>query len=189
MAATPSAEDGMLAAFPDSPAAERARFLRARKGKLDAAVVMLRDHLAWRASTLPPPQGTPLLGKGLPLWNTIQPAMLAVDGTRVLLTLAAMCDPEVATPEEYALAAAVLIDESLPRDEEQFITIVVDVGGVKSGANAAPKKLFSVIRELSRVLSSETSERPPCLSAPSTHSTAATHNLPRTASLCHRQLP
>lgn len=148
----------MLSLFPESPAPERARFLRARNGKLDAAAGMLRDHLEWRAKNLPPPPDAPLHGKGLPPWITMHDSMRAIDGTPILLALAAMCDPEAGTPEMYALASAVLLDAHLPRDSNQFITIVVDVGGVRGGANAPPSKLFAIIRELSRVLSSEKSE-------------------------------
>ena len=102
----------LLDMFPDSPEAERARFLRARKGKVSEAAAMLRAHLEWREASLPPPAGAPLLGKGLPKWNVMDDSlgMKGVDGEPILLTLAALCDPTVGTPAEYAFAAAVLLD-------------------------------------------------------------------------------
>ncbi|KAL1519693.1 hypothetical protein AB1Y20_023203 [Prymnesium parvum] len=145
----------MEALFPDSPEAERARFLRARNGNVDEAAAQLRTYLKWRAESYPPAPGTLLLGKGLPPWNLMGEglAMRGVDGTPVLLSLAAMADPEVGTPAQYAYAAAMLLEENLPRDTEQLITIVVDVGGIHpGGANAPVSKLIPIIRELSRVL-------------------------------------
>jgi len=151
--------EALLAHFPDSPEAERARFMRARKGKVDAASSMLRAHVEWRAASLPPPADAKLLGQGLPPWNVMMDKMMACDGTRVLLAMAAMCDPDAGTPAEYALAAAVLLDQHLPRNQEELLTIVVDVGGVDGGANIAPSKLFGVIKQLSNVLSNNFPER------------------------------
>eukprot|EP00326_Haptolina_ericina_P042400 CAMPEP_0181258540 /NCGR_PEP_ID=MMETSP1096-20121128/50832_1 /TAXON_ID=156174 ORGANISM="Chrysochromulina ericina, Strain CCMP281" /NCGR_SAMPLE_ID=MMETSP1096 /ASSEMBLY_ACC=CAM_ASM_000453 /LENGTH=228 /DNA_ID=CAMNT_0023356931 /DNA_START=1 /DNA_END=688 /DNA_ORIENTATION=+ len=86
-------------------------------------------------------------------------ATCAADGTPVVLTLAALCDADAGSPAQYALAAGILLDDHLPRDAEQYVTIVVDVGGVKGGANQTPKRLIPIIRELSRVLSSNFPER------------------------------
>jgi hypothetical protein len=96
----------MAAEFPDSPVAERARFLRARKGKAEAAATMLRLHHEWRNQAIPPPPGTLLLGRGLPPWLTMPEATCAADGTPVVLTLAALCDADAGSPAQYALAGA-----------------------------------------------------------------------------------
>lgn len=152
----------MQSLFPDSPQAERARFLRARNESASEAAAMLRAHLDWRAEHLPPPPGTPLFGNGLPPWILLNDSMgiRGLDGTPVVLTLAAMADAEVATPAQYAHATAVLLDHFLPRDEEQLITMIVDVGGIHpGGTNSSVSKLYPIIRELSRVLAPNFPER------------------------------
>ena len=62
-------DDVSLAALatqcPTSTAAERRRFLRARKGKLDAAAEMLTGNLTWREEQLPQP-----VPAAMPMWIT-----------------------------------------------------------------------------------------------------------------------
>lgn len=151
--------DDLLAEFPDSPYAERARFLRARKGKLADASTMLRAHLHWRDTELAKAPTAKQLGKELPEWNVVPAGLRGVDGTLVVVALPALCDPTAATPAEYAFATALLLEQHLPRDSEAAITILSDVGGIAGGVNAAPGKLMSVIRELSKLLSGNYPER------------------------------
>ena len=46
-------------------------------------------------------------------------------------------------------------EQAEPRAARRTDRIVVDVGGIKGGANRTAQKLIGIIKELSRVLSSE----------------------------------
>lgn len=150
----------MEARCPTSTHAERCRFLRARKNNVKAATTLLENHHAWRSKHLPIPATGKRLGRGLTKWIFVPPgAPRAVDGTRVIVALPALCDPQLGTPEEYAIAIGELLDSQLERGREELWTIVVDVAGVSGGANATPYALMKVNRALASLLSVNFPER------------------------------
>ena len=146
-----------MADFPDSPLAERQRFLTARKGDAHAAAKMLQRHLEWRAASLPLPATAPIFGRELPEW--IVPLHECKDGTKLLLALPATCDLALGSASEYAAAAASLLDAIMPRESMDRITILIDVDGVPGGACHTPLRLLPLIRELVVVLAGNFPER------------------------------
>ena len=153
----------LLTACPQSTAAERARFLRARKGNVKAATDLLDAHRRWRKERLPPKLSDKLLGRGVSRWVFVPPSVRAVDDTLVVVALPALIQPKRASAEEHAFAVAVLLEDHLSHDSEERITIIADVGGVSGGGNATPLALMPIIRALSSVLSTAFPERLQCL--------------------------
>jgi len=141
----------------DVPPAERKRFLAARDGDSAAGEEMLQAHLKWRAESLPLPEGRPRVGKGLPEWMFFHGT--ALDGTPLLWINGAMYDGEAATPEEYGLASAALIDGRFARDSDQQCTVLLDVRGGPEWPNPQAYTLLSPIRTITRVLSDNLPER------------------------------
>lgn len=156
-------DEQLATACPNATAAERQRFLRARKGNVKAATEMLDAHLRWREERFPLKPSDKLLGSGLARWVFVPPAVRAVDDTAVLFALPALIQPKRASAEEHAFAVAVLLEDLLRHESEEKITIIADVGGVSGGGNATPLTLMPVIRALSSTLSAAFPERLQCL--------------------------
>jgi len=137
--------------------AEWARFLQARDQDVAAAEEMLQVHLQWRAASLPIPEGQPRVGAGLPSWMFFHGK--GIDDTPLFWINGAMYDPEAAAPEAYALAAAALIDERLPRESPEQCTVLLDVRGGQDWPNPQAYTLLSPIRTITRLLSDNLPER------------------------------
>lgn len=137
------------------PDAERNRFLVARGGDQEAASIMLSEHLAWRAATLPLPP--PRLGEGLP-------GMIVVDGAarsghRTMVMMAAMYDPTLGDVDLYANALAAKFDAVLDRSQSEKIVILADVRGGDGWANPAATSVVPFLRAVSAVMSANFPER------------------------------
>lgn len=122
---TPSCEpDGVNAQalakkYPVLTRPDIVRFLVARKGVLSAAEEMIDKCLAWRSLHFPVTR------------NKIQTAMKtkcffpygnAKDGSPIVYMRGGLYDAALATPEEYVLAAAYVIDYALQQSPTQVIT-------------------------------------------------------------------
>uniref|UniRef100_A0A7S2HZQ1 CRAL-TRIO domain-containing protein n=1 Tax=Haptolina brevifila TaxID=156173 RepID=A0A7S2HZQ1_9EUKA len=149
----------MAEAFPDSPPAERQRFLDARDQNFSKASELLRKHLAFRAASLPPPADQKLIDNGLPHFLIDLADAQSLDGSKVIVAVGAMLDPSFGTPYDYAVATAAFLDPRFPRDSMKRMTLIVDVDGVAGGANAPPTKLMAILREFARVLGNNFPER------------------------------
>jgi len=138
--------------------AEWTRFLTARDQDVAAAEEMLQAHLQWREASLPMPESQPRIGAGLPEWMFFH-GVSRDDATRILWINGAMYDPEAATPEEYALAAAATIEECIPRESPEQCTVLLDVRGGAGWPNPQAYSLLAPIRTITRVLSDHFPER------------------------------
>jgi hypothetical protein len=156
MQATTALSEG----FEDVPEAEWQRFLAARDGEQEEASEMLREHLAWRAASLPLADGSPTLGSGLPAMLVFgEGERRALSGTRVAVFLAAMYDPKLADDDAYTRAIAATLDANLDRAAAEKITLLVDVRGGDGWANPAATSVIPFLRTLSSVLSANFPER------------------------------
>lgn len=122
---------------------------------------MLREHLAWRAATLPLPAGTPALGAGLP--DLLVFDGKARSGHRVAVLMAAMYDPDLADVDTYANAIAAKLDASLDRDVAERVTIIADTRGGDGWANPPATSVVPFMRAVSATLSANFPERLHCL--------------------------
>jgi hypothetical protein len=135
--------------------AELERFLHGSSGDSGKAIKAYEAHLKWRASSLPLPATAPRFGRGepkLPPWVLYLDGVTAIDGSTIVFSPGALCDPDLAKPEEYALAAAELLDSRLPRDESAKFTILIDTKGLKGGANPPAQKLVPYLQKLASVI-------------------------------------
>jgi hypothetical protein len=146
------------AEFSDTTPEERRRFLRARKGDEKAAANQLRNHLKWRAASLPLPDGAARFGAPLPPWIFVD-GVSSADGTPLFFALGSMYDGSLGTAAEYILATAAVLDAHLPRDSETKITLLIDVRGNKGWPNPPPGVLFPYIRAAGAVLGANFPER------------------------------
>ena len=144
---------GMEAATPQ----EQWRFYVARKQCVSATTEMLQSYLQWRAETLPLPPSAPRIGNGLPDWMCFHGH--ARDRTPICHVNGAMYDRNVATPEQYADAAAQLFDDSLPRESLTKVTVLLDVRGDAGWANSPVHHYFPLIRTMAKLLGDNFPER------------------------------
>jgi len=96
----------MMKRFPDSSPSDLERFLEARKGNKDLAIEMYSSHLLWRSKTFPIKRSQVIKAMTC---HCMFPFGTAKDGTPVLFFRHAMYDKNRATPEEYVLAAVVIL--------------------------------------------------------------------------------
>ena len=150
-----------VAGFEAISDAEWQRFLDARDGSVPDASEMLREHLAWRAATLPLPAGAPALGAGLP--DLLVFDGKARSGHRVAVLMAAMYDPDLADVDTYANAIAAKLDASLDRDVSERVTIIADTRGGDGWANPPATSVVPFMRAVSATLSANFPERLHCL--------------------------
>lgn len=144
--------------------AEWARFRAARPGDEDAAREMLSAHLAWRRKHLPLPAGAKQIGAGLPkLITMLGDDRRCRDGTRALLMLGAMYDPDAGTLEEYALAFAHLCEAEVSHDSTERFTVLIDGRGGDGWHNPRPWSLMPFIRTMASMFLANYPERLQCL--------------------------
>jgi hypothetical protein len=152
----PRSSDGLADDVPT--AAEWDRFVAARHGDSDAALEMWKAHVAWRRRTLPLGAGAPAIGNGLPdyvMW--LDGGLRCHGGGLILLTLAAMYESRLGSPEQYATALAALLDSRLPREGHERVTMLIDVRGGHGWPN--PRPSMAVVRALQGVLRAHFPER------------------------------
>ncbi len=125
------------------------RFLVARKGNLEAATEMAEKCLAWRSKSFPVKKSYVASAFGA---KCFFPYGVAKDGTPIVFMRGAFYDCEVATPEQYVLAAAYTIDWSLKQYPDQTsVTVIVHgaliPGAPNQSADTTFIKLFMQVRE------------------------------------------
>ena len=145
--------------FPGSPLEERRRFLVACNGNEAKARSMLQRHLEFRAANLPPPPGTKRLGIELPEWAFQVHGVTSHDGTPIVAVLAGLCEPSAGSPNEFAIATAILVDSLLPRHTAQRITLMIDVDHVEGASNPKPLAGLPYIKAAAALLQSNFPER------------------------------
>jgi hypothetical protein len=140
--------------FPDSDESELVRFLIARKGAVDQAAPMLRAARHWHAVNFPSKlkEIIPALRSGCFFAHG-----KARDGTPTLYFRGALYDSKVATPMQYALAAAYVIDKALAENQQEAVTVIVHVSRLPDAPNEAADLHF--IKSFVKVLSENYPER------------------------------
>jgi hypothetical protein len=141
--------------YPELSRPDIVRFLVARKGVLKAAEEMLGKCLSWRKLNFPL--------KGTQVRNAFRtkcffPFRQAKDGSPIVYMRGGLYDCNVATPEEYVLAAAYTIDWSLRQfPKEVNVTVLVHTATVADGPNQSADTTF--IKLFIQVLSDNYPER------------------------------
>jgi hypothetical protein len=141
--------------YPELSRPDIVRFLVARKGVLKAAEEMLDKCLSWRRLNFPL--------KRTQVRNAFRtkcffPFRQAKDGSPIVYMRGGSYDCNVATPEEYVLAAAYTIDWSLRQfPKEVNVTVLVHTATVADGPNQSADTAF--IKLFIQVLSDNYPER------------------------------
>jgi hypothetical protein len=81
----------------------------------------------------------------------------ALDGTPILFFRGAYYDSKVATPEQYVLAAALIIDVALAQSDQISVTVLVHACGIVGAPNENADMNF--IKKFVQVLSDNYPER------------------------------
>lgn len=140
--------------FPDQSIVDIIRFLIARKGNLEQATKMMRAAVDWHSSHFPSKK------------HEIIPALQtgcffahgkALDGTPILFMRGAFYSSKVATPLQYVLAAAYVIDTVLAESDQICVTVLVHACGVKGAPNESADINF--IKLFVQILSDNYPER------------------------------
>ena len=140
--------------FPDASESEIVRFLIARKGVVEQAATMLRGARLWHATNFPSKlkELIPALKTGCFFAHG-----QALDGTPTLYFRGALYDSKAATPMQYALSAAYVIDTALARSHQSTFTVIVHVARVPGAPNEGADLNF--IKSFIKVLSDNYPER------------------------------
>ena len=140
--------------FPDANESEIVRFLIARKGVVEQASSMLRAARQWHAANFPSKlkELIPALKTGCFFAHGH-----ALDGTPTLYFRGALYDTKAATPMQYALSAAYVIDTALARSQQPAVTVIVHVARVPGAPNEGADLNF--IKSFIKVLSDNYPER------------------------------
>ena len=140
--------------FPDESIVDIIRFLVARKGNLEQATTMMRSAVDWHSSYFPSKR------------HEIVPALKtgcffshgkALDGTPILFMRGAFYSSKVATPLQYVLAAAYVIDTVLAESDQICVTVLVHACSVKGAPNESADINF--IKLFVQILSDNYPER------------------------------
>ena len=141
----------LAAQFPESPEAERARFLAKAGGDLAKANTQLAAYLKFREEKLPKVEKLEL-----PPWCFwFGKEQKAKDGTPIIFAQPARIDSSKGDAETWAIASASFIESCLPRDDASLITLLCDLSSIDpahGGVNEPAHNMLSVIRQLSNVL-------------------------------------
>ena len=142
------------ALFPDADECEVVRFLVARKGSVEQAATMLSAARRWHASHFPSELRAliPALKTGCFFAHGA-----ARDGTPTLYFRGALYDSKAATPMQYALAAAYVIDRALAASTQTAVTVMVHVRAAPGAPNEPADVTF--IKNFVKVLSDNYPER------------------------------
>jgi hypothetical protein len=142
------------ALFPDADECEVVRFLIARKGSVEQAAAMLSAARLWHAAHFPSAlrELVPALKTGCFFAHGA-----ARDGTPALYFRGALYDSKAATPMQYALAAAYVIDRALAASPQTAVTVMVHVRAAPGAPNEPADVTF--IKNFVKVLSDNYPER------------------------------
>jgi hypothetical protein len=110
------------------------RFLVARKGEAQLAQEMIDRERLWHATNFPPKRA--FVSAAL-LTRCFFPYGRARDGSPVVYMRGGLYDNSAATPQQYVIAAAHIIEYSLKLCPDQLnVTVVVHSASVPGAANA-----------------------------------------------------
>jgi len=141
----------LAAQFPESPEAERARFLAKAGGDLAKANTQLAAYLKFREEKLPMVEKL-----SLPPWCFwFGKEQQAKDGTPIIFAQPARIDSTKGNAEEWAIASAGFIESCVSREDDMKITLLCDLSSIDpahGGVNEAAHNMLNVIRQLSNVL-------------------------------------
>lgn len=140
--------------FPEEDMIDILRFLLARKGNLDQAAAMMRSALDWHSSNFP--------AKKHEIVSALQTGCFfyhgtALDGTPILFMRGAFYSSKHATPNQYVLAAAYVIDRVLAESDQISVSVLVHASGVDGAPNESADINF--IKLFVQVLSDNYPER------------------------------
>ena len=149
----PVAKD-MQRLFPDASIVDIVRFLVARKGNLEQASAMMRSAVDWHSSNFP--------SRNLEIVAALKTGCFfshgkALDGTPILFFRGAFYDSKVATPMQYVLAAAYVIDAAMAQCDQISVTVLVHACGIKGAPNESADINF--IKTFVQILSDNYPER------------------------------
>lgn len=144
----------MCRLFPGENIVDIVRFLVARKGNLEQAAKMMRSAVDWHASNFP--------SKLLDIVPALQTGCffshgVALDGTPLLFMRGAFYSSKIATPLQYVLAAAYVIDTVLAKSDQISVTVLVHASGIAGAPNESADINF--IKLFVQVLSDNYPER------------------------------
>lgn len=136
------------------------RFLVARKGNVDASEDLLKKHLEWREQNLPisklPKEKRDAVVRALGTGICI-PYGKAKDGTPVMVFRGAFYNAKLATPDDYALAFAYAIEETIKGSGQCSITVLANARAQEGATNA--KADIGFVKKLVSTLSNNFPER------------------------------
>lgn len=140
--------------FPHENIVDILRFLLARKGNLDQAAAMMRSALDWHSSNFP--------AKKVEIVSALQTGCFfyhgkALDGTPILFMRGAFYSNKLATPNQYVLAAAYVIDRALAQSDQISVSVLVHASGIAGAPNESADINF--IKLFVQVLSDNYPER------------------------------
>ena len=140
--------------FPGENIVDIVRFLVARKGNLDQAAKMMRSAVDWHSSNFP--------SKKMEILSALQTGCffthgVALDGTPLLFMRGAFYSSKIATPLQYVLAAAYVIDYVLAQSDQISVTVLVHACGIAGAPNESADINF--IKLFVQVLSDNYPER------------------------------
>jgi hypothetical protein len=153
--------------------AERKRFLAARKGHAKEAADSLSAHIKWREQMpLPLPPNRLKYGKDqqpgtdkLPGWlgmltdpDTGEYIRCKKSNTRIVIAFGAMCDLDFSA-EDYVGATADFLHANLNNDDEDKITVLVDVRPGAGWKDPAPLAFIPLIQAINTQMSINYPER------------------------------
>jgi hypothetical protein len=144
----------MTRLFPGVNIVDIVRFLVARKGNLEHAAKMMRSALDWHSSNFPSKlvDIIPALKTGCFFSHGT-----ALDGTPLLFMRGAFYSSKVASPLQFVLAAAYVIDTVLAQSDQISVTVLVHASGIPGAPNESADINF--IKLFVQVLSDNYPER------------------------------
>lgn len=126
--------------YPELSRADIVRFLVARKGNLKAADEMIEKCQSWRRSSFPLKKNEVSAAFGT---KCFFPYGQAKDGSPIVYMRGGLYDANIATPQQYVLAAAYTIDYSLRQYPDQVnVTVIVHTVNIPGGPNQAADNNF-----------------------------------------------
>ena len=149
-----AAAEEMRKIFPNESIVDIVRYLVARKGNVEQAAAMMKSAVDWHSSSFP--------SKELEIVPALQTGCFfshgtALDGTPILFFRGAFYDSKVATPLQYVLAAAYVIDSVMAESDQISVTVLVHACGQKGAPNESADINF--IKTFVQILSDNYPER------------------------------
>ena len=151
--------DGLIAQemrrlFPNSSTVDIFRFLVARKGNIGQAAAMMRSAVDWHSSNFP--------SRNMEIVTVFRTGCFfyhgkALDGTPILFFRGAFYNSKVASPLQYVLAAAYVIDTVMSQSDQISVTVLVHACGIKGAPNESADINF--IKTFVQILSDNYPER------------------------------